>query len=99
MHGPKRKIGQLPFLTNPATTRRVAGATTKTTQNAIGQLKVHAFIHVMNKPSIQPVAFNVDTPDTMQDMIPDRIRPNKYGAKRAGSITTSFIDWIPNANH
>lgn len=73
-------------LISRATIRRVIGATTRTTQNATGQLKLQEIIHEPKKTSLRPMARNVAIPDTMHDIIPERMSPNKTCAKRAGNI-------------
>lgn len=71
--------------------RRVIGATTNTVGKATIQLNTHDVIHgaINGLPasSTRTVAIN----ETIQDIRPDRIKPNRTGANRAGIIAKTSI--------
>ena len=62
--------------TSLLTRRRVNGATTRTVGNATIQLLNQAVIHRFKNPSINPVVFKTETPETTQDIKIDRKKPN-----------------------
>ena len=62
--------------TSLPTSRRVNGVTTRTVGNATIQLLNQAVIHRFKNPSINPVVFKTETPETTQDIKIDRKKPN-----------------------
>jgi len=75
-------------LTSRCTMRRVIGATSSTSGRAISHAMSQAPIQTFSRSAPGPDARMVEMPNTTRDISPDRMRPNKAGAKRAGSITT-----------
>ena len=73
--------------TNLPTRSRVNGATTRTVGNATIQLLDHAVIHMFRNPSIHPVVFKTDTPETTQDIKIDKKKPNVSWEYLAGIIS------------
>jgi len=63
-------------ITSLLTRRLVNGATTRTVGNATIQLLNQAVIHRFKNPSINPVVFKTETPETTQDIKIDRKKPN-----------------------
>ncbi len=86
LSSPENLIGIQSCRTSFATILRVTGATTKTAGKATAQLGSHDPIQIEKKPGTKPNVSDVEMPDTMQDISPDKIKPNNAGAKRAGNI-------------
>jgi hypothetical protein len=62
---------------------------------ATTQLNIQPFIHAPINPALIPDTLTVVMPDTTQDMIPDRIRANMMGERRAGIIADLSHDVRP----
>lgn len=77
-----------------ATIRRVTGATTSTVGKETAQEGAQAPSQSAGKPSVRPAARSVAMAETMADIRPDRIRPKRTGAKRAG-IMAAFGSGAP----
>ena len=60
--------------------RRVSGATTSTTGNAISQAVSQAPIHRGSSSAPGPAARSVEMAETSSDMRPERMKPNRAGA-------------------
>ena len=77
--------------TKRATIRRVIGATISTAGNATAQLASQAPNQCAGNAASIPSARQVAMPDTMADISPDRIKPKRIGANRAGIIPRPFF--------
>jgi hypothetical protein len=78
-----------------ATKRRVMGATTRTAGKATAQAKAQDDIHVPKNSGGRPMARRVAMAETMQDIRPDRMKPKRTGAKRAGIMLGSGVWFAP----
>jgi hypothetical protein len=74
-------------ITSLLTRRLVNGATTRTVGNATIQLLNQAVIHRFKNPSINPVVFKTETPETTQDIKIDRKKPNVSWVYLVGIIS------------
>ena len=74
-------------ITSLLTRRLVNGATTSTVGNATIQLLNQAVIHRFKNPSINPVVFKTETPETTQDIKIDRKKPNVSWVYLVGIIS------------
>ena len=74
-------------MTSLLTRRLVNGATTRTVGNATIQLLNQAVIHRFKNPSINPVVFKTETPETTQDIKIDRKKPNVSWVYLVGIIS------------
>ena len=86
MQGARRETGA-PFAIHAvrrATSRRVMGATTNTVGKATAQEMAQFGIQTNGIWAEIPMARAVESPETMKDISPDRMNPNRIGAKRAG---------------
>jgi hypothetical protein len=78
-----------------ATSLRVMGATIRTVGKATAQAKAQEDIHVPKNSGGSPMARTVAMAETMQDMSPDRMKPKRTGAKRAGIMLGSGVWFAP----
>ena len=74
-------------ITSLLTRRLVNGATTSTVGNATIQLLNQAVIHRFKNPSINPVVFKTETPETTQDIKIDRKKPKVSWVYLVGIIS------------
>jgi len=74
-------------ITSLLTRRLVNGATTRTVGNATIQLLNQAVIHRFKNPSINPVVFKTETPETTQDIKIDRKKPKVSWVYLVGIIS------------
>ena len=62
-----------------ATIRRAIGANTNTAGKATAQAQTHALSQYPPNPSTKPVVRKSVTPETIADIKPDKIKPNRIG--------------------
>ena len=74
--------------------RRTIGATTRTAGNAMSHDESHADIQLPKKFEAKPIARNVATHETRNDIKPDSKNPNAMGSRRRGMNGRNYFSFI-----